>query len=573
MLNNKILVLLLLLFYFSDSLSQNNDYNWVLGYPPNNPDKYFGGVSLNFNINFPSPKYFDTPAHLYQPAALSSLSGKLMCYTNGCRIFDSNNNIIQNGDSISYGGVWQAYCDEYYPGTQNRLLLPWPGDTLKAVLFHTLVADNFQTHYLLYSVIQFDSTFTTGVVIQKNVHLLDIGVSGLITATKHANGRDWWIVVPEGNTNNYFIILLSNSGVKNQLIQEIGSPWGPQEWASQAVFSPSGEKYVRVNPWKGVDILDFDRCAGKFTDILELGPVSEPIEIGCGAAISLDSKFLYVSNITKLYQFDLTSNDVLSSKYLVGIYDGFEDPFPTDFYQMLLAPDGRIFVFSTSGVKSIHIISNPIAAGAGCNFIQHAMQLPAYISIGSLNIPYFKLGPLDNSFCDTTNMDNLPKANFSLYLDLFNVRKVYFTNLSYYNPTNYNWNFGNGTMSNLKEPGYLIYDNDGIFNVCLDVFNEYGSDTSCKQINLETAGGNYEINEKVEFNIYPNPFTGLIYIENKSDYKHAKFTLYSLLGFQLFNINLNELNTIDCSHFDKGAYYYDITINQITLDSGILIRI
>ncbi|KGE85609.1 hypothetical protein IX84_26310 [Phaeodactylibacter xiamenensis] len=53
-----------------------------------------------------------------------------------------------------------------------------------------------------------------------------------------------------------------------------------------------------------------------------------------GAAISENSRFLYISSYRYIYQYDLEAEDTEGSKVLVAEYDGFESPanFGTRFF-------------------------------------------------------------------------------------------------------------------------------------------------------------------------------------------------------------------------------------------------
>jgi len=552
-----------------------NDYNWILGFPPNISDKYFGGVKIDFNHNLPLVQYFNTNCDAFYPAVLNSATGRLLFYSNGCSIFNSNHEIMQGGDTIAYGGIWDSYCPYVgYPGTQNHLLLPWPGDTTKAILLYLKSNDNITTYILLYAIIQIDNENPLGVVSQKDQFLVEPGTTALLTATKHANGRDWWIILPENRTNRFFTFLLSPTGVKLVSTQSIGEAWGEREGSSQAIFTPDGTKYIRFNPWKGLDIFNFDRCTGMLSNPNESGPLSFPIREASGIAASLDSRYLYASNVTMLYQYDLAATNIFATQYLIDEYDGYLDPFAVDFYQMALAPDGKIYVFSTNGNKSIGVIHNPKSKGALCNFTQHNFELPAYIEFGSINLPYYRLGPKDGSSCDTLGLNNIPIAYFTYQTDTLDPLNVAVTDLSYFNPVEYAWSFGDNTGSTLKDPAEHLYSNTGIYNVCLTVKNEYGENTFCRLIALDTTVSTDENPFARSILVSPNPFKDEIAVENQSDLRGLKLTLISNLGSIVFESEVfdNHYNT-DLSAYFAGIYFYMITQDGTLIKSGKLIKL
>jgi hypothetical protein len=551
-----------------------NDYNWILGYHPNIPDEYFGGVMLDFNHDIASPEYFNIYCSASEPAILSSNLGKLLVYSEGCRIYNSLHEVMIGGDSINFGETWKSNCYYGYPGIQNKLLLPWPGDTSMAILFHIKIADDLSTSYLLYSTLIINKEYPNGIVTQKNKYLLNPGLTGAITATRHANGRDWWILLPERKSNRFFSILLDNKGVALVDSQTIGSTIVPGEWVSQAVFSPNGNKYVLFKPLKGVEIFDFDRCTGKLSNLFETGLFSDPDNIAGGVAISSDSRFLYVSDNINLYQFDLFSEDILSSLNIIGSYDGYNNPFATTFHQMMLAPDGKIYMFATNGVKSIHVINHPELKGLDCKFIQHGIELPANIFIGSINVPYFRLSSYEGSLCDTLGINNLPIADFRYEIDSLNPLRVHFRNLSYFDPKTFNWTFGNNTSSPIKLPMSVDYESYGIYDVCLQVANEYGTNTFCRTIILNDSITSVNDNfDDCTFIVRPNPFNSELYIIMDKDYSDLTFMLYSVLGSPVYQNSLNKkTNRNNLPELPKGLYFYCIRLKGEIIQTGKLVK-
>ena len=42
--------------------------------------------------------------------SLADEDGALEIYSNGCHLYDAQHNIIENGDSINYGRIWEEQC-------------------------------------------------------------------------------------------------------------------------------------------------------------------------------------------------------------------------------------------------------------------------------------------------------------------------------------------------------------------------------------------------------------------------------------------------------------------------------
>ncbi|MBK9983511.1 MAG: hypothetical protein IPP15_14180 [Saprospiraceae bacterium] len=169
------------IFNISIYAQAKNDYNWVLGYPPNDPDRYFGGTMLKFSPDLAPPEYFETRCVSGDVSILSDSNGKLLLYSEGCRIYNSHHSVMDNGDSIAYGKIWRNYCDFVgYPGTQNHLILPWPGDTSQAIALYIKESDD-HGHYLRnlgIKILYFQETFLIALKLYIFVAIFANGMAG-----------------------------------------------------------------------------------------------------------------------------------------------------------------------------------------------------------------------------------------------------------------------------------------------------------------------------------------------------------------------------------------------------------
>ncbi|MFK8004954.1 MAG: T9SS type A sorting domain-containing protein, partial [Saprospiraceae bacterium] len=264
-----------------------------------------------------------------------------------------------------------------------------------------------------------------GAVVEKNQVIIDdILTVGQITATKHSNGRDWWILFRKYESNQYYRILVSPNGIENLGLQEIGLPFN--NGVGQAVFSPDGSKYINyvtkfISEGNLINIYDFDRCTGLLSNPIQTTNNDSIIGSG-GAALSSNSRYLYLSANHYIYQYDLHSNDIFSTKDTVAEYDGYQIPITptfglsTRFFLMQLAPNGKIYINIPNGVNLLHVINNPNEEGENCNVLQHSIELPTYNAFSLPNFPNYKLGAEVGSICDTITSieDNLPISKFNV---------------------------------------------------------------------------------------------------------------------------------------------------------------
>ena len=389
------------------NLDSKSDYAWLFGYESAviNPNSVWfdfnktpmqikpiqrGGNGINFTF-----------------ASICDKNGSLLLYTNGCAILNSNHLTIKNGDTINFGKSFTISCPGGYSAQQGALFLPFPKD--------------MSTFFLLH---QFKDTSTNGFIINKNLRLSiikrinnDFQVSlkdsiilkdtvdaGMTTGCRHANGRDWWIIQHEQYSNRRYKLFLDTNGIRLANEQFIGVPAIKGEnGAGQAVFSPDGTKYVRYNFKSDVQIFDFDRCTGNLSNFIHI-PIQDFADTmwQAGAAISPNSRFLYIPSSRYVYQFDLKSNNIAASKLIVADWDGTgqNTPYPLLFNMAQLGPDGKIYMSCPNGVEYYHVIHSPDSIGKGCNVEQH-IQLPVYIVSSFSGFPNYRLGSIKGSPCDT----------------------------------------------------------------------------------------------------------------------------------------------------------------------------
>ena len=347
-------------------------------------------------------------------------AGSLQFYTNGCEIVNFENKLIVNGDSINSPG---KKFDDDCPGKfeynihLGLLPLPIPESDSKYVLFHLrhdTVPDRYKhpLYYpqsMLYTVIDMSAENGQGRVIQKNVLLQKDSFCDMLAAVRHGNGRDWWVAVPQLNSDTISLFLLTPYGIEGPFERVVPLKFkaNPQAYfVGGAVFSQDGTRYARDDAQNGVQLFNFDRCSGTFSCPVAL-PFPEDNFSPMGLSFSPNGRFLYASTRDKLYQFDCAAKNIQNSKILIAEYDGFTDPAPItiNFYQHRLAPDGKVYMSGTNGAHYLHVINNPDEKGIACNFIQRGADLPTFNGFCLPNYPNYRLYDWAYSPCDSLGID------------------------------------------------------------------------------------------------------------------------------------------------------------------------
>ena len=205
----KYFVFLLFLFITINKTTAQykHDYHWYFGYQNNAINDSIMGIDVNFNSHPVSVRPKMLPFEIFvSNITMSNEDGNLLFYTNGCQIANRNHEIMMNGDSINPGEVHDFICPRYSAGNQSCLVIPKGNDSDSYYLFHKgLIFESgfpVYTNQLYFSVINMSLDDGMGGVIEKNTSILEDTLrAGEMTAVKHINGEDWWLVNAKYNSS------------------------------------------------------------------------------------------------------------------------------------------------------------------------------------------------------------------------------------------------------------------------------------------------------------------------------------------------------------------------------------
>ena len=496
------------------AIAQGPENTMIFGYAGGNisPDDVEFGLnvltfscgSLQIGDNQQSEAFFNDTN-----AAISDSTGNLLFYFNGIDVFSKEHFVMQNGAALN------VYNFSGYDLPQGAIILPYPGHPDQYILFHGVDGyvdiPGWTTSCvgLYYSII--DMTYNNGlgkVTERKTPLFIDTLEYGKLAVCRHANGRDWWMTVGKSHTNIFYSVLISPEGVNFVSSQAVGLV--REDSFGQASFSPDGTKYIisggfgaPPNSGQSIEIYEFDRRNGTLSDHQRI-VFHDDNNTLMGSIISPNSRWLYAPSIQLLYKFDLWADSVESSKELIAEYEPFNDPFPTPFMMGFLAPDDKIYIYTTSGSRTLHVIHKPDEPGTDCAFEQHGIRLPCYNSSSLPTFANYRLGPLDGSVCDTLGIDNDPVSWWRYEQDTLDPLAVEFRDLSYYEPDTWAWDFNDGNTSAERHPDYT-FDSAGIYQVCLTVSNINGAHMHCKTLYLGVTGADEPMASPYSASIVPNP--------------------------------------------------------------------
>jgi hypothetical protein len=560
------------------SYSQGYENNMVFGYSggsatPDN-DAYglnilsFTDGSLMLDDNQESELEFNDT-----DAAISDKDGNLLFYFNGIDIYNASHQIMEGGDTLN------EYNSFGYDLPQGGIIIPYPEKLNKYILFH--MTEGYVAPWgnagvgLYYSVIDANANNGLGKVIQRKISIvIDTLEYGKLAVVQHANGRDWWLVTGESWKNTFYPVLVDPGGVHLKDKQTVGTQ--RVDGIGQVAFSPDGTKYIMFGAvgaagyTRYLDIYNFDRCSGVFSNHEHFEVTINTL--GGGFAISPNSRWLYLSLNNGLYKFDLSADPIKPTQELVAEYEPFNDPFPTKFLWSFLAPDNKIYIVTTSGSRTLHVIHKPDEPGGDCAFEQHGIRLPCYNARSLPTFANYRLGPLDGSLCDTLGLDNVPVAWWRYEQDTLSPGVLEFTDLSYHEPATWSWDFGDGTSSSERHPVHT-YTNTGSWQVCLTVSNDNGSDTHCKTIQLNTASA-VQPAWAESIKTGPSPFRERLFVSFSIHLRSPVFRLFDAMGrVVLTQPVVTGVNEMDTAQLPPGFYVWEVLAAGQRVKAGKLVKV
>ena len=372
-----IVFLFLLILQPSFSSAQGEGNNWNFG--------LFGWIDFNSG-NAVS----QTGSALNNFEGCSSISdpeGKLLFYTDGEEVWNAQHNVMPNGDSLKgKGGT-----------TQSCIIIQRPGsDSLYYIFTVDEIAGPDGVHYS-----EVDMTLDNcrgDVTTNKNVPLFS-NVTERLTAVRHANGTDIWVILHVWNSDAFVAFLVTSAGVNTTPVtSNVGSvhTFGSMMTVANNIgylkASHDGARLaVAIFQDHKIEVFDFNNATGVITNpiTIQADQATPSAPFPYGLEFSPDNTKLYASAlIGQVTQYDLTAGTapaILASAVQVGN----STVSPTRALQ--LAPDGRIYVAKVNN-PYLGAITNPNALGLAANYVDSALFLSPNSSLQGL--PNFMAGTI-----------------------------------------------------------------------------------------------------------------------------------------------------------------------------------
>jgi len=299
--------------------------------------KFGSSSGLDFSGGAPIPANVIPPTinAIEGSASICDTGGNLLFYTDGKVVWNKSNGImgvgLVGGSSSTQAAFIAPYVsnpDWYYIFTTDGITTG-AGGTWKG-LNYTVV------NMLLNAG---NGGFVPGMI---NKQLVD-STSEKVTAIKHANGIDFWIITRKHFTNEWHAFLATCNGIDSSrpVISTIGSMSG----GGRGYIKSSLDGKLILNAAGVVELFDFDNNSGQLSNGREIST-----DGGYGISMSPNDSLIYVStNGTEIHQFQRYAVNISTTKQIFSI---------TDFHGAIqLGPDGKIYI--AQAFKDISVINNP----------------------------------------------------------------------------------------------------------------------------------------------------------------------------------------------------------------------
>ena len=452
-------------------------------------------------------------------SAISNSAGELLFYTNGKCVWNKKHTIMKNGFGLT----------GHNSATQSGVIVPKPGSNK---VFYIFTVDEIGgSNGFRYSVVDVTKENGYGEITEKNI-LLHVPTTEKVTAVRHNNNKDIWVISHQWNTNAFYAYLVTEQGVSHiPVISHTGSlhSGNVKNAIGYLKASPTGQKLAQaVRDMNLVELFDFDKSTGKISNprMLDIQEFQQPY----GIEFSPDGSKLYVSYsrpqsaIVQIIIKDLDSlvyNTV--HKNIVA----------NDNFALQLGPDGRIYIAKYKKTY-LSVIEKPNLFGDECKYSEIGVELQNRVC--NLGLPTFIQSyftkyekHVDTVYCDVP--DSYPH-DFAPGVPLID-----------YDTTNEN------NISTIKQ---LYFRTDTVFNK-----RDFPIEASFFAVGIDEEG-HQKKNPVLKLEEYYSnklhPLLNYIFFENNSFFLSPRYT--RLNREQIYKFNIRSFYTLGT----LNIYYHILNI-------------
>lgn len=530
------------------------------GYGQGEADNWYFGEKAGLNFSTCNPTILTGSAlnTIEGVATISAPDGQLLFYTDGITVWNKQHLQMENGFGLNGDPS----------STQSAVIVPLPGNTN---IYYIFTIDAESGHKgLCYSIVNISNNGGLGKVIEKNTILLNQAHEKL-TAVRHANKNDVWVITRQLDSEKYFTFLVTSEGIINTpIISNSGNYIGPTQHKSRGYLktSPDGSKIVSAfNNVPFLELSYFNNQTGVISNTLKIAARPYPesstsVMSSYGVEFSPNNQQLYIAtSIVRdvyctncirannyIHQYNVTTFDSLAIAHSVVLIDSgatAAKPGITVYGAIQLAKNGRMYIAQVNE-NTLSVINNPDASGISCGFAANSISLGGKISMGGL--PTFIQSYFDPNYRNY-DFDYTQDCN----------KNIAFMLNTTYPYDSLKWDFGDipsGLNNNSTNADVVhTYLNDGVYSIKLFVYNTFGCNIKIDSIKKDIKVGNTWFDLGIDKNICPNDTLTL----------NA-----SVVGASSYNWSTGASSEI-IKVFEPGIYWCDVTKDGCTFRDSLTV--
>ena len=424
--------------------------------------------------------------------------------------------------------------------TQSAIIVPFPGNNDSFIIFTVDDCQHLLANGLRYSIVKMSLSGGLGAVTSvKNVLLSPTGIkmAEKITAVKHCNNRDIWVITHgygSVNGGKFYAWLITSTGIistpvisttgtvhKGSNVPFVGAGLGNSRGYMKA--SPNGKHIACAIPFDGApdnqdpeyssngsfELFSFNNSTGIVSNPIKFGPYPDykgayGIEFSPGGKFLYGSTFGFYNSLNQVFQWNLKAKSISaikSSAYVISTPSNNPGA-------IQIGSDDKLYVVKDMTSNGyLDCINNPESPAFYCNYQNNAIFLGA-ARYGRIGLPDFIQSFFDIGFSYSNNFMLLPTA--FLISDSSNTDSVL-------------WNFGDsGSGLNNQSKKYNphhIYADTGWYHVKLITYHCGVTDTFQQRIYIfAKPHADFSINDSTQcfrgnqviFSNFSTIFTGTI---------------------------------------------------------------
>ena len=425
----KLFLLLLFFCFFQNCYSQKEAFNWIWGIctagdscelPYSVSIIKFGSDSIE---RVYSPNNFGGSFYAGTATISDSLGNFLMAY-NGKTLLDSVGNVIQELTDLPYGSIPAGRKSFVFLKIKNESDCYHLIYNYSKLLSEPIGIRDYCDSNIINMKIKVSSAFGYQIVSRDTFNFPIISTPGSIESTRHANGRDWWILKSGFRRNTFLRGILSPEGLTFEDFETDADTMYNDANIFKS-FSSDGSKYFHFlgNSIRILDVYDFDRCTGELSNLrsFDFSELLHPDDFN-PFNLSPDGNTLYFlrGNVETFQGFKNLVFNINNNEFHEINYSMNTPCLAPNLKQMVF---GHYIYYDNGTFDTFLSVLNEPNEYNEANLDTFAYVMPTW---GYLRVPHnwanHMLGPVDGSSCDTLGLDQdytwlpkVPEVSFVIY--------------------------------------------------------------------------------------------------------------------------------------------------------------